>query len=283
VIMAGGNHDAWGGRFLREHVGISYHTEPFHCELGGARSLVAHGDGLGRGDFKYRALKAVIRSRAAIGAFRVLHPELGLRLARAVSTTHEKADDDLAAEGRARFLESWATEQLSTDASLRYVVCGHSHLPVVREHQPGRWYINAGDWISHFTYVTVDSTGPVLRHWKDAGAGAASDAAGPLRRPGLRRRCAPRISARCRRTCGRHRGSGAARRWRRSSARRRGVRAAHVELVEHFGDLAGGFCAESTRLTSGAHDIGDQLAQQRVVRAAEDEHVDIHLAQSGAR
>jgi UDP-2,3-diacylglucosamine hydrolase len=178
VIMAGGNHDAWGGRFLREHVGISYHTEPFHCELGGARSLVAHGDGLGRGDFKYRALKTVIRSRAAIGAFRVLHPELGLRLARAVSTTHEKADDDLAAEGRARFLESWATEQLSTDASLRYVVCGHSHLPVVREHQPGRWYINAGDWISHFTYVTVDSTGPVLRHWKDAGGGGAAASGG---------------------------------------------------------------------------------------------------------
>jgi UDP-2,3-diacylglucosamine hydrolase len=172
VTMAGGNHDAWGGRFLREHVGITYHAEPFHIQLGGARSLIAHGDGLGRGDFKYRALKAVIRSRAAIGAFRALHPELGLRLARAVSTTHEKSDHDLAAEGRARFLESWATEQLNTDPSLRYVVCGHSHLPVLQEHAPGRWYINAGDWISHFTYVTVAEGGPVLRHWRrDAGVG----------------------------------------------------------------------------------------------------------------
>jgi UDP-2,3-diacylglucosamine hydrolase len=82
VTMAGGTHDACGGRFLTEHVGIAYHIDPFHIDLGGRRALVAHGDGLGRGDFKYRALKAVIRSRAAIGAFRVLHPELGLRLAR---------------------------------------------------------------------------------------------------------------------------------------------------------------------------------------------------------
>lgn len=165
VRMAGGNHDAWGGRFLREHVGVDYRVDPFHMELGGARALIAHGDGLGRGDFKYRALKAVIRSRAAVGAFRALHPELGLRLARAVSTTHEKSDVDLAAEGRARFLESWATTQLTTDPALRYVVCGHSHLPVLHEHAPGRYYINAGDWISHFTYAVVGTAGPELRTW----------------------------------------------------------------------------------------------------------------------
>ncbi|HEX6133119.1 MAG TPA: UDP-2,3-diacylglucosamine diphosphatase [Longimicrobiales bacterium] len=167
VTMAGGNHDAWGGRFLREQVGITYHTEPFHTELAGRRTLVAHGDGLGRGDFRYRALKAVIRSRAAIGAFRALHPELGLRLARAVSTTHDKSDEDLAAEGRASFLHSWAMDQLSADPSLGFVVCGHSHLPVLHEREPGRYYLNAGDWVRHFTYIVVDPAGrPELRVWE---------------------------------------------------------------------------------------------------------------------
>jgi UDP-2,3-diacylglucosamine hydrolase len=166
VTMVGGNHDAWGGRFLTEHVGLRYHVDPFHMTLGGSRALVAHGDGLGRGDLKYRALKAVIRSRAAIGAFRALHPELGLRLARAVSSTKAKAGADLAAEGRAAFLHSWATEQLDADGSLRFVVCGHSHLPVVHEHAPGRFYLNAGDWIKHFTYFTVTPEGPRLRRWR---------------------------------------------------------------------------------------------------------------------
>lgn len=169
VTMAGGNHDAWGGRFLREEVGMAFHVEPFEYRLAGEKTLVAHGDGLGRGDFRYRALKTVIRSRAAIGAFRALHPELGLRLARAVSTTEAKADADAAAAGRSQFLLGWATEQLEADPALRYVVCGHSHVPLLHAHGPGRWYINAGDWITHFTYATVGVDGPSLKSWRSGG------------------------------------------------------------------------------------------------------------------
>jgi UDP-2,3-diacylglucosamine hydrolase len=173
VVMAGGNHDAWGGRFLREQVGITYHTEPFHMTLGGQRALVAHGDGLGRGDFKYRALKAVIRSPIAIGLFRALHPEVGMRIARAVSSTEPKSDADIAAEGRAAFLEAWATEQLRADAAVRLVVCGHSHLPVLKEVDNGRYYLNSGDWITHYTYFTVSAEGPpLLRIWERNPIGA---------------------------------------------------------------------------------------------------------------
>jgi UDP-2,3-diacylglucosamine hydrolase len=166
VYMAGGNHDAWGGRFLTEHVGMQFHTLPFHMDLGGRRALVAHGDGLGKGDLKYRTLKAVIRSRAAVGAFRALHPELGLRLARAVSSTEAKADTDPGARGRSAFLHGWAAEQLGADPSLAYVVCGHAHVPVLHEHDAGRFYLNSGDWITHFTYFTVEAAGPTLHRWE---------------------------------------------------------------------------------------------------------------------
>jgi UDP-2,3-diacylglucosamine hydrolase len=165
VTLAGGNHDAWGGRFLREHVGVAFHAEPFHLNIAGGRALVAHGDGLGRGDLRYRALKAVIRSRAAIGAFRALHPELGLRLARAVSRTEGRAEGTDAAVGRSAFLQRWGTTQLDADPSLRWVVCGHAHLPVLHEHGPGRFYLNAGDWITHYTYFVVDAAGPRLERW----------------------------------------------------------------------------------------------------------------------
>jgi UDP-2,3-diacylglucosamine hydrolase len=165
VLLVGGNHDAWGGRFLREQVGVDYRVDPFHMLLGGRRALVAHGDGVGAGDFKYRALKAVLRSRAAIVAFRALHPELGVRLARAVSRTEAKTDERIRAEGRAAFLDGWATAQLRADPSLSWVVCGHSHLPVVKQVEPGRYYLNSGDWITHFTYITVTAEGPTLRTW----------------------------------------------------------------------------------------------------------------------
>src|SRR5688500_730126 len=51
VLLMGGNHDAWGGRFLREEVGVDYQTGLVRTTLAGKNALIAHGDGLGKGDF----------------------------------------------------------------------------------------------------------------------------------------------------------------------------------------------------------------------------------------
>ena len=167
VTLLGGNHDAWGGRFLEEHVGVSFHPGHLRTEIAGRPALLAHGDGLGRGDIKYRALKTVLRSRPMVLAFRALHPELGLRIARRVSRTEAKSDDDPGKKGRAAFIEEWARSTLAADASLGWVVCGHSHLPAVLEVEPRRYYLNAGDWLTHRTYITVGSDGvPVPRTWE---------------------------------------------------------------------------------------------------------------------
>lgn len=166
VTLAGGNHDAWGGRFLREEVGVAFHERPFHTTFGGRRALVAHGDGLGRGDLRYRVLKMVLRSRPAILGFRALHPELGVRLARAVSATDVRNETDEGARGRARFLEDWAEARLREDPTLAWVVCGHAHMPVIREVERGRFYLNAGDWIRHHSYIIISALGePALHVW----------------------------------------------------------------------------------------------------------------------
>ncbi len=172
VLVTGGNHDAWGGRFLGEHVGVEFHAGHVRTEIAGRPALLAHGDGLGRGDFKYRALKRVLRSRAAIWGFRALHPELGVRLAQRVSTTEAKSDSDPGKRGRAAFIEEWARQTLAGEPELGWVVCGHSHLPAVVEVEPGRHYLNAGDWLTHWTYITVSDDGtPTLRRWADGPTG----------------------------------------------------------------------------------------------------------------
>jgi UDP-2,3-diacylglucosamine hydrolase len=168
VTMIGGNHDAWGGRFLREDVGITLHDGVVRTEFGGKAALVAHGDGLGKGDIKYRMLKKVLRSKVAVWGFRAIHPEIGMRIAHRVSSTDEKLHRDHNSSTRADFLEHWAREQLALDASLAFVVCGHSHVPVLQQISPGRYYINSGDWIKHRTYVTVDADGkPAMLNYDD--------------------------------------------------------------------------------------------------------------------
>lgn len=169
VTMIGGNHDAWGGRFLRDQVGVALHEGVIRVEYAGRPALVAHGDGLGKGDLKYRMLKKVLRSRAAVWGFRTLHPEIGLRIAQGVSSTEDKHHSDHSSETRAAFLEHWAREQFARDASLGWVMCGHSHVPVLLEIAPGKIYVNSGDWVRHRTYVTIDDRGVAeLRELKEA-------------------------------------------------------------------------------------------------------------------
>ncbi len=168
VVLMGGNHDAWGGRFLEEEVGVTFHAGPVRMDLAGRPALVAHGDGVGRGDLKYRILKMILRSRVTIGAFRALHPELGLRIANAVSTTEAKADSDPAVQGRAEFIKAWALDQLEKDPTLGWVVCGHAHLPAVVDVGTGRYYLNAGDWVTHNSYIRIGTDrAPELMRWPD--------------------------------------------------------------------------------------------------------------------
>src|ERR1700741_473100 len=172
VWFVGGNHDAWAGSFLRDEGGIELLDGPVELTLGGRRALVAHGDGVGRGDFKYRALKAVIRHRASIGAFRVLHPDLGRRIAGMASSTEHKAGGDAAARGRAAYIRQWAEERLRADPALELVLAGHAHVASVDEGEPGRWYVNSGDWLGTFDYVLPPPGGgpPELRDWRAEGA-----------------------------------------------------------------------------------------------------------------
>jgi len=171
VQFVGGNHDAWGGAFLRDEVGMTLVDGPIVVQLAGRRALVAHGDGVGRGDWKYRALRRLIRHPLTVGAFRLLHPDWGSRIAQLASSTDVKlADHDPTAKSRASFIEAWAREQLANDPSLDLVLAGHCHQPQLSAVAPGRYYANTGDWIRHFTYLQLPEVGePELLRWPVGG------------------------------------------------------------------------------------------------------------------
>ncbi len=168
VTLLGGNHDWWGGSYLTEEVGVSFHQESVRRSLGGLEALVAHGDGLGKGDLGYRMLKSVLRGRLTVGAFRWLHPDVGAWLARRVSRTgHRDHAANTATLARAEHVRQWALARLQEDPSLELVVLGHTHIPVLEEVTPGRFYLNAGDWVYRKTYaVLAPGEAPQLLDWE---------------------------------------------------------------------------------------------------------------------
>jgi UDP-2,3-diacylglucosamine hydrolase len=161
VSFVGGNHDAWGGDFLREEVGIELLEDASVVDLAGWRTLVVHGDGRGHGDLGYRWLRRFIRNPITVHAFRQVHPDWGSRIARLVSTTEAKigAGEEASAE-RAAQLQRWAERQLAERDEIDLVVAGHTHTPLVAEVGPNRFYVNTGDWINHFTYLTLCPDSP---------------------------------------------------------------------------------------------------------------------------
>lgn len=164
IVMVAGNHDCWGGDFLRTDVGIDFRLDPWEGSLGGWRARVEHGDGLrGKEDRGYRALRRVLRNPLAIGTFRLLHPDWGSALARRSSHTSRTYQ---ARDGGAG-LRNVATTRLSQGDGLELLIHGHSHVGDLRRLGAGV-YANAGSWLDAPTFLHITPDRIRLRQWDDA-------------------------------------------------------------------------------------------------------------------
>jgi UDP-2,3-diacylglucosamine hydrolase len=166
LILVGGNHDAWGGPFLQEKIGIELVDGPIELELSGRRALVAHGDGIGPGDLGYKMLKRVIRSRPFCGFMRLIHPDVASGIANRVSRTTAREEHGFkGAQQRSAILEAEALRLLEERPDLDLVIFGHSHTPVLKTFGDRRFYVNSGDWIGHRTYTVVTEAGVEQLEW----------------------------------------------------------------------------------------------------------------------
>ncbi len=166
ILWIAGNHDCWGGDVLRADVGAQYHVGPWRGEIAGWSVRIDHGDGLRRDeDRRYRALRAVLRHRWAVRAFRLVHPDLGTRLA---SGSSQASRTYRARDGGAGLREV-ARRALENDPSLDLLVFGHSHVAGLERVAGGGIYANAGTWMDDTTYLRVDGAAVELRRWKSSG------------------------------------------------------------------------------------------------------------------
>ena len=167
ITLMGGNHDWWGGRYLREEIGLDFHQDPFITKLAGFKTLLAHGDGLGTGDLRYRAARLLLRGSVTRFAFGILPPALGDLIANGVSHTkdRERTPDAKALE-RATALEAWAIKELKAQSDLDLLLLGHTHVPKIIDVGNRQWYINTGDWVYHRSFALLrDGEIPRLIEW----------------------------------------------------------------------------------------------------------------------
>lgn len=169
LVMLGGNHDAWGGAFLTEEIGMELAEGPIELDLCGRRAFVAHGDGLGPGDLGYKLLKRTLRSRPTRFMMRWIHPDFADLIVHRISRTGARVPEEHEPSlTRSRVLREYATSVLTERDDLDLVIFGHCHLPEVRRIGEHGYYVNSGDWVSHRTYTLVRSDGIEQSDWTDA-------------------------------------------------------------------------------------------------------------------
>lgn len=161
VTFIPGNHDFWAGKAL-ESFGVRIARGPHRLSLQGRSVLLAHGDGIAVREPWTHAFRTVVHSRLAIGAFRLLSPDIGVPLAVGISriSRHFSGGRDVDAGAVQRHL----TAALRLD-QIDLSVVGHYHCPThVREE--GRDFAIIADFYKRRTYGRLDNGTFSLRRWK---------------------------------------------------------------------------------------------------------------------
>lgn len=169
IVMIGGNHDRWGGDFWQREVGAQFHPHRATFEIGRRRVAAIHGDGLAEPRLRAVLLHRLINHPITAGVYRLLHPELGLRLVDALSPhlgDHTPSPAKYAeAEARQR---SWALDLLQREPDLDVVVLGHTHRSATADVGGGRQYLNPGAWFDDYRYAVVTEQTVELRRFSPA-------------------------------------------------------------------------------------------------------------------
>lgn len=153
-----GNHDMWIFDYLPEETGVRLFRDPICREWNGVKFYIGHGDGLGPGDYGYKFIKKVFKSRLCQWLFARLHPNFGIALANFWSKTSRHAGEEkdktfLGEDGE--WLVQYCKEILEKEHHDVFVF-GHRHLPLEIDLPNDAKYVNLGDWISYFTYGRFD-------------------------------------------------------------------------------------------------------------------------------
>ena len=166
LIIFTGNHDMWMSGYLTEEIGAAVYRNPVHFEFKNEHNitrniLVGHGDGLGPGDRVYKVLKRIFENSFFQLIFRIVHPDVGIWIAKEWSKRSRLANVN---KGEERFMgedREWLLQyckEVERSRHFDYYIFGHRHLTLNLKVNEISRYINLGEWVTQQTFARFDGT-----------------------------------------------------------------------------------------------------------------------------
>lgn len=155
-----GNHDLWTYGYFEEECGMIVHKKPETVEIYGKEFFLAHGDGLGDPDRKYKLLSRLFHNRVCQVLLNSIHPRWGmwLGLTWAKHSRMKRPDGKEApymGEDK-EFLVRFTKDYLKNHPGIDYFIYGHRHIELDMKMSRRARMLILGDWIWQFTYAVFD-------------------------------------------------------------------------------------------------------------------------------
>jgi UDP-2,3-diacylglucosamine hydrolase len=167
VTVFTGNHDLWMYGYFEKELNIPVLKKPMRLAINGKQYLLAHGDGLGPGDNKYKALKYILNHPISQWLYKWLHPDLGIPLASYFSRKGlDKKKEEVKFLGDKEYFIQFCLQQLQLQHT-DYFICGHRHYMLVHALSKQSTYINLGDWLTYNSYAVAEADGCSLTQYSN--------------------------------------------------------------------------------------------------------------------
>jgi len=155
-----GNHDIWCGDYLEKECGMILHRQPYTCEIYGKEFFLAHGDGLGDEDRKFRFLRSLFRNKflqcMTVTGVQTCGVDFCLEWAKHSRLKREDGKEPPYMGENKEYLVRYSKSYLHTHPNINFFIFGHRHIELDLMLSRTARIIILGDWIRQFTYVEFD-------------------------------------------------------------------------------------------------------------------------------
>ena len=166
-----GNHDLWTYGYLEQECGVIVHRKPETTEIYGKVFFLAHGDGLGDPDNRFKLLRKLFHNRTCQRLLNAIHPRwgmaLGLNWAKHSRLKRPNGKEPPYMGEDREFLVLFTKEYMKTHRNIDYFIYGHRHIELDITLERKARVMILGDWIWQFTYVVFDGEHMFMEQYEE--------------------------------------------------------------------------------------------------------------------
>ena len=155
-----GNHDIWACDYLRKECGVILHKRPLTTEIYGKIFFLAHGDGLGDPDKKFKFLRFLFHTKGCQFLFSCIHPRwsmwLGMTWAKHSRMKRNNNEEPPYMGENREHLVLYTKEYIKNHPNVDFFIYGHRHVEIDLQLSRKSRMMVLGDWITQFSYVVYD-------------------------------------------------------------------------------------------------------------------------------